>query len=132
MKYLKYDNLKAEITKRLIDSLREDYCFDLQQSKLILKKLRPFIENHKHHIFIDRFLDLSALNFKNKFFDKIEQPLPKDDAIAKAPKNHEILCENKKVRVLGGILLAGEQEPLHRHYWPSILVTHLTQHALTN
>lgn len=43
------------------------------------------------------------------------------DAVVAAPKNHKILLENDKVRVLEVTLLPGEKEPLHHHQWPSTL-----------
>jgi hypothetical protein len=43
------------------------------------------------------------------------------DAVIAAPKNHKILMENEKVRVLEVTLLPGEKEPLHHHQWPSVL-----------
>ena len=47
---------------------------------------------------------------------------PEDlDAVIAAPKNHKILMENEKVRVLEVFLSPGETEPLHHHQWPSVL-----------
>ncbi|HZJ35072.1 MAG TPA: nuclear transport factor 2 family protein [Gillisia sp.] len=43
------------------------------------------------------------------------------DAVIAAPKNHEILLENDKVRVLEVTLAPGEKEALHHHRWPSAL-----------
>lgn len=43
------------------------------------------------------------------------------DAVIAAPKNHKILLENDKVRVLEVILQPNETEPLHHHRWPSAL-----------
>lgn len=43
------------------------------------------------------------------------------DAVAAAPKNHKILLENEKVRVLEVTVLPGETEPVHSHRWPSVL-----------
>lgn len=43
------------------------------------------------------------------------------DAVIAAPKNHKILMENEKVRVLEVFLSPGETEPLHHHQWPSVL-----------
>ncbi|MCB0448235.1 MAG: hypothetical protein KDD03_12140 [Gelidibacter sp.] len=43
------------------------------------------------------------------------------DAILAAPKNHKILLENEKTRVLEVTLLPGETENLHHHRWPSVL-----------
>lgn len=47
---------------------------------------------------------------------------PDYDAVAAAPKNHKVLFENDKVRVLEVILEADEEEPLHHHRWPSVFV----------
>jgi quercetin dioxygenase-like cupin family protein len=47
---------------------------------------------------------------------------PKDsDAVIAAPRNHKILLENDKVRVLDVTIPPGETEPLHSHRWPSVL-----------
>lgn len=43
------------------------------------------------------------------------------DAVTAAPKNHKILLENDKVRVLEVTLSPGEVENLHHHQWPSVL-----------
>ncbi len=43
------------------------------------------------------------------------------DAVIAAPKNHKVLLENDKVRVLEVILLPGETENIHHHRWPSVL-----------
>lgn len=43
------------------------------------------------------------------------------DAVAAAPKNHKILLENDKVRVLEVTMAPGEVEALHHHRWPSVL-----------
>ncbi len=47
---------------------------------------------------------------------------PKDmDAVIAAPKNHKVLMENDKVRVLEVTVLPGETEPVHHHQWPGVL-----------
>ncbi len=43
------------------------------------------------------------------------------DAVISAPKNHKILLENDKVRVLEVTLAPKELEPLHHHRWPSVI-----------
>ncbi|HBY69920.1 MAG: hypothetical protein CMC07_09390 [Flavobacteriaceae bacterium] len=43
------------------------------------------------------------------------------DAVLAAPKNHKIILENEKVRVLEVTLKPSEIEPLHHHRWPSVL-----------
>lgn len=43
------------------------------------------------------------------------------DAVIAAPKNHKILMENDKVRVLEVTLMPGETEEVHHHQWPSVL-----------
>ncbi|MFK8060185.1 MAG: hypothetical protein AB8B78_08860 [Polaribacter sp.] len=51
---------------------------------------------------------------------------PKElDAVIAAPKNHKIILENDKVRVLEVTVLPGEIESIHHHKWPSVM--HLTQ-----
>jgi mannose-6-phosphate isomerase-like protein (cupin superfamily) len=47
---------------------------------------------------------------------------PKEkDAIIAAKKNHKVLLENEKVRVLDVTLAPGEVEAVHSHRWPSVL-----------
>jgi hypothetical protein len=47
---------------------------------------------------------------------------PKDkDAVVSAQKNHKILLENDKVRVLDVTVAPGEIEAVHSHRWPSVL-----------
>lgn len=43
------------------------------------------------------------------------------DAVIAAPKNHKILMENDKVRVLEVTIAPGETEEVHHHQWPSVL-----------
>ena len=43
------------------------------------------------------------------------------DAVIAAPKNHKILMENDKVRVLEVTLAPSETEEVHNHQWPSVL-----------
>ena len=46
---------------------------------------------------------------------------PKEqDAVISAPKNHKILLENERARVLEVTVLPNEIEPVH-HQWPSVL-----------
>jgi predicted metal-dependent enzyme (double-stranded beta helix superfamily) len=44
------------------------------------------------------------------------------DAVIAAPKNHIVLFENDRLRVLEVILEPGEEEPVHHHRWPSVFV----------
>lgn len=46
---------------------------------------------------------------------------PANDALAAAPRNHELLFENDDVRVLKVTVQPGVREPLHAHRWPSVL-----------
>lgn len=43
------------------------------------------------------------------------------DAVAAASKNHKVLLENDKVRVLDVTVAPGEVEAVHSHRWPSVL-----------
>jgi hypothetical protein len=43
------------------------------------------------------------------------------DALIAAPKNHTLLFENERVRVLQTRILPGETVPVHTHRWPSVL-----------
>ena len=44
------------------------------------------------------------------------------DAVTAAPKNHKVLFENDRLRVLEVILGSNEEEPVHHHRWPSVCV----------
>jgi hypothetical protein len=47
---------------------------------------------------------------------------PKEgDAVVAAPKNHRVMLENDKVRVLDVTVAPGEIEAVHSHRWPSVL-----------
>jgi ketosteroid isomerase-like protein len=59
-------------------------------------------------------------NLLYKTGNPTEWPLERDAVIA-APKNHKILLENDKVRVLEVTMAPGEKEALHHHRWPSVL-----------
>jgi hypothetical protein len=43
------------------------------------------------------------------------------DAVRAAPKNHKVLLENERVRVLDVTVLPGERENLHAHCLPSVM-----------
>lgn len=43
------------------------------------------------------------------------------DAVVAAPKNHKVVLENDKVRVLEVTVQPGEREPVHSHRWSSVL-----------
>ena len=43
------------------------------------------------------------------------------DAPTAAPKNHRVVFENERVRVLDVVVDVGGREPLHAHCWPSVL-----------
>jgi hypothetical protein len=47
---------------------------------------------------------------------------PELDAVVAAPKNHIVIFENDRLRVLEVILEPGEEEPVHHHRWPSVFV----------
>jgi hypothetical protein len=47
---------------------------------------------------------------------------PELDAVVAAPKNHKVLFENDRLRVLEVILEPTEEEPVHHHRWPSVFV----------
>lgn len=47
---------------------------------------------------------------------------PELDAVTAAPKNHKVLFENDRLRVLEVILEPAEEEPVHHHRWPSVFV----------
>lgn len=44
------------------------------------------------------------------------------DAVIAAPRNHKVLFENDRLRVLEVILEPDEEEPVHHHRWPSVFV----------
>ena len=44
------------------------------------------------------------------------------DAVIAAPRNHKVLFENDRVRVLEVVLDPDEEEPVHHHRWASIFV----------
>jgi mannose-6-phosphate isomerase-like protein (cupin superfamily) len=46
---------------------------------------------------------------------------PEYDSVRAAPKNHKVLLENDRVRVLDVTVQPGEREPLHAHCRPSVL-----------
>ena len=44
------------------------------------------------------------------------------DAVRAAPKNHKVLYEDDRVRILEVSVYPGEKEPMHFHRWPSVLI----------
>ena len=47
---------------------------------------------------------------------------PALDAVAAAPRNHKVLFENDRVRVLEVTLEPDEEEPTHHHRWRSVFI----------
>lgn len=47
---------------------------------------------------------------------------PALDAVTAAPKNHKVIFENDRLRVLEVTLDPDEEEPVHYHRWPSVFV----------
>jgi hypothetical protein len=47
---------------------------------------------------------------------------PALDAVLAAPKQHKVLFENDRLRVLEVTLEPNEEEPTHHHRWPSVFV----------
>lgn len=67
---------------------------------------------------------LGQINEEQKLLYKTGNPAdwPKEqDAVVSAPKNHKILLENDKVRVLEVTIAPNELEAVHHHQWPSVL-----------
>jgi hypothetical protein len=44
------------------------------------------------------------------------------DAVSAAPKNHKVLYEDERVRILEVTVEPGEKENMHYHQWPSVLI----------
>ena len=44
------------------------------------------------------------------------------DAVSAAPKNHKVLYEDDKIRILEVTVEPGEKENMHYHRWPSVLI----------
>src|SRR5258708_27336517 len=44
------------------------------------------------------------------------------DAVSAAPKNHKVLYEDERVRILEVTVEPREKENIHYHRWPSILI----------
>lgn len=47
---------------------------------------------------------------------------PAFDAVAAAPRHHQVLYENERLRVLEVTLEPQDEEPLHHHRWRSVFV----------
>ena len=44
------------------------------------------------------------------------------DAVVAAPKNHKVLYEDDRIRILDVTVLPSEKENVHDHPWPSVLI----------
>lgn len=112
-----------DINQRLQDCLQ--FSCDLNQNTAsdILQKLKPLIDNPDHHAHLENFITYSQAQLQSVEANlDLSSGLPSDEAVIAAPDFHEIVAQNSKVRVLWGTSSNSEQEPLHRHYLPSILI----------
>ncbi|NIW45057.1 MAG: hypothetical protein GWN14_10210 [candidate division Zixibacteria bacterium] len=59
---------------------------------------------------------------KNKNILETNEELwpPELDALVASPKQHKLLFENERVRVLETHIAPGETTPAHTHCWPSV------------
>ena len=46
------------------------------------------------------------------------------DVVIAAPRSHEILLENDKVRVVKVTIMPHQKEPFHNHKWSSIMIVY--------
>lgn len=114
----------SNITQDIRNCLHINYGLDSNSVEAVLTKIKPLIESNEHNVMLKAFIELSKINLQNNKIAK-QKYIPNihiDDAVVAAPKYHTILSENDKVRVLWGVIPAGDQEPLHRHYWKSIVI----------
>lgn len=109
-------------TNEIKQCLQECYQIDDATVKMVLNKMRPLIENVSLHTILREFIDKSKkLNIQFSV-PKLSESLPKDDAILRAPKWHEIIYESPYVRVLWLNAQPGDHEPFHTHHWKSLLL----------
>lgn len=54
------------------------------------------------------------------------------DSVQAAPKQHKVLFENDRIRLLEVTILPGEREPLHGHKYPSVFAFDSEQPALND
>ncbi len=116
---------EEKIARHLSALLHKNYACDEAATAKILEKFQPLIEDSEYRPVLEDFFKLSQIYIK-----KLGMPaepikkwrLPEDDAVIKDSEHHKVLWESEKFRILYGVLLANDSEPMHRHYWPSILV----------
>lgn len=100
-----YIKIKITVIKRnyntmfskLANCLYDIYQVDKSTTSLIISKLNILLENPEHHHITNEFIDKSkSLNINSD----TNKHLNSNDAVLKAPKHHEILFANLKVRIL--------------------------------
>ena len=65
---------------------------------------------------------ISAISAAKQPMSTIECAWPPElDAVAAAPKNHKVLLENDRVRVLDVTVAPGERQAVHAHCLPSVM-----------
>lgn len=103
--------------------LRITYGLDECATEAVLQKCAPLVQRSEYHQILKEFVKLSVMHVSlNKISDLGQEPFAVDDPVTAAPRYHEVLGENERVRVLYGYSEPGDVEPWHRHQWPSILL----------
>lgn len=106
----------------LSNCLTRYWGVDHYTAAFISKQCYPLIENEEYHVIIDDFIERSQKLQIDFSPNKIVTPLPDNDGIYQAPKQHTVIFESPYVRILAGATQPGEYEPLHIHTWKSIMV----------
>ena len=94
--------------------LLEDYRVDLIALPEILEKFSPLLENDTYVPILDTFLEESKkLNIYSEAFKSFEDFYS---------PYHSVLFENSHLRVSWAVTKSGEQEPLQKHPWTTVMV----------
>lgn len=110
------------IDQRLTDCLNKNWSVDPHTTVYIRNKFQSLIENSNFHPIIEDFIAKSqSLNIDFSPNRGIF-PLPCEDGILKAPKQHLVVFENPYIRILLDSTLPGEYEDFHVHAWKSLMV----------
>lgn len=111
----------------LHQTLKAKFKLEPAEIDLIQQRINMAPNLHKEQLIRDFIQFLERLDFP-PIQSEQECHLSHTDATIRAPKTHEIVCENTYVRILECTVLPNVSVPFHSHGWDGIMITFQGSH----